>query len=120
ANLHQRGARILVAMPLAFTTLVRGRFWTQFGQTYRDIAPKVARDLAVLVFGIDPGVPGVRLAQELPKLKATAHNVFCLEEKDMSNPGVRCNATGARALGLSLMPEDDGVEAAERLEELAE
>jgi len=119
SNLHQRGARIMVAMPLAFTTLVRGRFWTQFGQTYRDIPPKVARDLAVLVFGIDPGVPGVRLAQELPKLKATAHKVFCLEDKDAINPGVRFNATGARALGLSLTPEDDEVEAAERLEKLA-
>ena len=119
ANLHQRGARILVAMPLAFTTLVRGRFWTQFGQTYRDIPPKVARDLAVLVFGIDPGVPGVRLAQELPKIRATAHNVFCLEDSDAGNPGVRFNATGARALGLALTPEDDEVEAAERLEKLA-
>lgn len=118
-NLHRRGARILVAMPLAFTTLVRGRFWTPFGQAYRDIPPKVSRDLAVLVFGIDPGAPGVRLAQEVPKLTATARNVFCLEDNGANTPGVRFNGTGARALGLSLMPEEDEVEAAERLERLA-
>jgi len=118
-RLHHRGSRILVAIPLAFTTLVRGRFWTPFGQAYRDIPPKVSRDLAVLVFGIDPGAPGVRLAQEVPKLNTTAHKVFCVEDSGASNPGVRFNATGARALGMSLMPEDDEVEAADRLERLA-
>ena len=118
-KLHHRGSRIVVAIPLAFTTLVRGRFWMPFGQAYRDIPAKGSRDLAVLVFGIDPGAPGVRLAQEVPKLNATAHKVFCLEDSGASNPGVRFNATGARALGMSLMPEDDEVEAAERLERLA-
>src|SRR3569832_1212153 len=98
-NLHQRGARIMVAMPLAFTTLVRGRFWTQFGQTYRDIPPFVVCVLVVLVFGFVSGVFGVRLAQELPKLKATAHNVFCLEDSSASNPCVPFYATGAGALG---------------------
>ncbi len=117
-HLQRAGSRILVTLPLAFSTLTRARHWNRYGQVFRDVPANIARDLAILVIAIQSGVPGVRLAQELPKLAATTRSVLCLEDSAETGNCMRFRGTGIRAVGVSLNPSEAETQIIERLQRL--
>jgi hypothetical protein len=100
-RLNGAGLRVLLAVPVHFNTIARPRFWMAYAAAYRQTPPDVLRDLAFAVFGIDTGVPNIRLAQELPKLSRGIHPIICMiDHRD--GAGIQFARTGAFALGMAL------------------
>lgn len=118
-RLHRDGLRVLVALPVAFTTLARPRSCANYMHSCQEIPAEIRRDFASLVFGIGPGVPGIRLGQEVPKLGAITKNVFCVAD-DVTGAGLRFAGTGARALGCSFGSSDSETRAIERVKRLGQ
>jgi hypothetical protein len=106
SRLRRDGLRILMAVPLAFATLSRPRYWSSYCNAYRTIEADVARDLSAIVFGIDAGVPAIRLGQELPKLAGMMGNFFCAVSEVSGGTGTRFRGTGAGALGIAIAPSE--------------
>lgn len=98
-TLRRSGARLLLAVPLHFTTLARSRAWAQFNDAYRSIPQEILRDMVFVVTELE-GVPNIRLVQELPKLIG-ARYLFCVIERDGAT-AVRGAGVGIHALGFDL------------------
>jgi len=103
ANLQRDGMRILLAAPLHFGTLAFPRPWQSFSAAYRDLPSEIRRDLGFIVFGFDPGVPNIRLAQELPKVTKHARHVFCAVAGPPDN-AAKFGHTGIQAVGMVIDP----------------
>jgi hypothetical protein len=97
-ELRRSGARLLLALPLHFSTLGRSRAWTQFNNTYLSLEREVLRDIVFVVTELE-GVPNIRIVQELPKLAGVRY-LFCVIERD-GVTAVR-GAGGIHALGCEL------------------
>jgi hypothetical protein len=100
-RLNSAGLRVMLGVPVHFNSIARPKYWMAYAAAYRQAPPDVIRDLAFMVFGIDSGVPNIRLAQELPKLGRATHPVVCLTEC-YETAGQQFARTGAYALALVL------------------
>jgi hypothetical protein len=103
SDLRRAGLRVLIAMPLHFTTLSRPRFWSRYSAAIDAVPPELLRDIAFMVHGFDAGVPNIRLVQEIPRLTRLSRHVFCLFD-DEEGVGARFRNTGTYAIGLALSP----------------
>lgn len=117
-RLNSAGLRVLLAVPVHFTTIARPRFWMTYAAAYRQIPTDVLRDLAFVVFGTDQGVPNIRLAQELPKLSRGTHHVFCMIDH-CESAGTQFAKTGAYAIGSTLNAREPEKQIFEKLNVLA-
>lgn len=108
------GARLLVFVPLHFQTVSRQRYWAYYRNVISALAPDELIDLRFLIYGIDPGVPNVRLIQELPKLSAFSRGIFCLCA-DAALVHRQFNNTGIQAAGLAARPGEPEQSLIERL-----
>ena len=99
----QDRSRLMLAVPLHFSTLARRRAWAEFSKTYRTVPRDVLSNMVFVVFSLE-GVPNLRLAQELPKLSGRRH-VFCALEPN-SPVGERFGGTAIHAVGME-MPSHD-------------
>ena len=98
--IRRAGGRLLLFVPLHFVTISRPRYWKHYRQALSLLGPKERIDLRFLVHGIDPGIPNVRLIQELPKLSIYSRGIFCLSG-DTSQIHRQFHNTGIRAVGLA-------------------
>jgi len=98
-TLRKDGVRLLLGVPLHFSTLSRPRPWKIFNDLYSQIPPVLLRELVFVIFGLE-GVPNVRLVQEMSKLATTRH-VFCVTEPD-NTVAARFAYVRAHAVGLEL------------------
>jgi hypothetical protein len=94
---RQDGSRVLLAIPLHFSTLARPRPWAEYSAIYRAIPADMLRHLVFVIHALE-GVPNSRLVQELPKLTGARH-VFCALERD-DPVGKRFGSTGVHAIGM--------------------
>jgi hypothetical protein len=117
-RLRTAGLRVILAVPIHFTTVARARSWRAYSETLRQIDEEVRRDLAPVVFGIDYGVPHVRLAQELPKLSRMSYRVFCVVDR-CQGAGARFVKSAAHGVGITFDEKEDEPISAMRLRELA-
>lgn len=108
------GGRLLVFVPLHFQTVSRQRYWGFYRNAISALAPDELIDLRFLIYGIDPGVPNVRLIQELPKLSAFSRGIFCLCA-DAALVHRQFNNTGIQAAGLAARPGEAEQNLIERL-----
>jgi hypothetical protein len=97
------GGRLLVFVPLHFQTMSRQRYWALYRDAISALASNELTDLRFLIYGIDAGVPNVRLIQELPKLSAYIRGIFCLCA-DAALVHRQFNNTGIQAVGLAARP----------------
>jgi hypothetical protein len=104
-SLRSSGMRFIFAVPVHFSTLSRMKSWQVYSAAYRHVPKDIAGDLAFVVFGIDKGVPHIRLVQELPKLAVGAYRVLCAVEETESL-ATRFARTGAHGVGLVLSPKN--------------
>jgi len=98
-TLRKDGVRLLLGVPVHFSTLSRPRPWKMFNDLYSQIPPALLRELVFVIFGLE-GVPNVRLVQEMSKL-ATSRHVFCVTEPD-NTVAARFAYVRAHAVGLEL------------------
>jgi hypothetical protein len=117
-RLRAAGLRIILAVPVHFTSVAHPRMWRDYSGALRQIPDEIARDFAFVVFGIDHGVPHIRLAQELPKLSKRAYRVFCAIDR-WQGAGARFAGTGAHGVGAALAEKEDELHAISRLREVA-
>lgn len=117
-RLNAAGLRVLLAVPVHFNSIARPRFWMTYAAAYRQTPADVSRDLAFVVFGIDTGVPNIRLAQELPKLSRGIHSIICMIDH-CEGAGIQFARTGAYALGLALGHREPEKPVFEKLDGLA-
>lgn len=103
ADLRRAGLRVLLAVPIHFSTLCRPRNWSRYRACCEAVAPELFRDIAFLLFGFESGVPHIRLTQELPKLTRLSSQLYCLVD-DADAAGQRFRNTGAHAIGIALQP----------------
>ena len=108
--LRSAGLRVILAAPVHYSTLSRTKSWHRYSLVYRRMPKELQRDLAFVVVGIDPGVPHIRLVQEVPKLALGAYRVLCAVETP-GGAGSRLARTGAHGIGFSLDPEIDEIKA---------
>ncbi|HEY1837020.1 MAG TPA: hypothetical protein VGG36_05135 [Rhizomicrobium sp.] len=99
--LREAAMRIILAVPVHFTTIARGRYWDAYSARYRLLAKNVARDLAFVISGIEKGVPHIRLVQELPKLSVNAFRVLCLLDH-VEGSHTRFARSGTHGIGVAL------------------
>jgi hypothetical protein len=118
SRLRTAGLRVVLAVPVHFMTVARARSWRAYSDTLRQIDEEIRRDLAPVVFGIDYGVPHVRLAQELPKLSRMSYRVFCVVDR-CQGAGARFAKSAAHGVGIALDEKEDEPRSATRLRELA-
>jgi hypothetical protein len=118
-RLRAGGLRLILAVPVHFSTIARPRSWRAYDQMLKSSVAEGRRDIAFVVFGIHHGVPHVRLAQELPKLSRRSYRVLCVVER---GPGasMRFSKTGAHGIGLAVCEHDDEIETGERLRKLGD
>jgi len=102
-DLRQSGLRVILAVPLHFSTLCRLRHWARYHAFYETFPSELFRDIAFLVYGFDSGVPHIRLSQELPKLSRMTSYIYCIVD-GAEAAGQRFANTGAHAIGLALQP----------------
>jgi hypothetical protein len=119
-RLRRDGFRLQVALPVAFETIGRSRSWSDYLRTFREIPAELTRDLALMVFGIDSGVPGIRITQELPKLLSVSKAIFCVADDSTGGNGARFSGTGVRALGIALDHSQSELQSIERLKRLGQ
>lgn len=103
ADLRRAGLRVLLAVPIHFSTLFRPKNWSRYRACCEAVAPEFFRDIAFLLFGFESGVPHIRLTQELPKLTRLSSQLYCLVD-DAEAAGQRFRNTGAHAIGIALQP----------------
>jgi hypothetical protein len=118
SRLRAGGLRVVLAVPVHFATIGRSRSWRDYSDALRRVTAETRRDLAFIVFGIDRGVPNIRLAQELPKLSRMACRVFCIADR-CQGVGARFVSTGAHGVGITLDEKDDELQSASRIREIA-
>jgi hypothetical protein len=96
---RRAGGRLLIVVPLHFTTVCRPRYWLRYRAEAADMAPEDIFDMLFLLHGVDQGVPNVRLIQEIPKLALISRRIFCLAE---NADGIQrqFDNTGIQGLGL--------------------
>jgi hypothetical protein len=94
------GGRLLIAVPLHFTTLCRPRYWRSYCNAASSMPAENLVDLLFLLHGIDSGVPNVRLNQELPKLVSLTRRIFCLAE-EVGQIQRQFHNTGVQAIGIA-------------------
>jgi len=97
SQMRVEGARVLLAVPLHFTTLARQRIWADFNKLYATISHDILRDVIFVILDLE-GVPNIRLIQELPKLAAARHILCALDHNDRI--GERFANTNVHAFGL--------------------
>lgn len=112
--IRQAGGRLLIFVPLHFLTVSRQRYWAQYREAISGLASEELTDLRFLIHGVDPGVPNVRLIQELPKLSAFCRGIFCLASEAAQIPR-QFNNTGIQAVGLAVRPGEPEQHLIERL-----
>lgn len=103
ADLRRAGLRVLLAVPIHFSTLCRPSNWSRYRACCEAAAPELFRDIAFLLFGFESGIPHIRLTQELPKLTRISSQLYCLVD-DAEAAGQRFRNTGAHAIGIALQP----------------
>lgn len=118
SRLRAEGLRVILAVPVHFMTVARPRSWRVYADAFRHVPQEVARDLAFIVFGIDHGVPHIRLAQELPKLSRKAFRVLCAIDRSQG-ANARFAKTGAHGVGTALEDGEDELQSAARIKEVA-
>lgn len=118
ADLRRAGLRVLLAVPIHFSTLCRPKNWSRYRALCEASAPELFRDIAFLLFGFDSGVPHIRLTQELPKLTRISSQLYCLVD-DAEAAGQRFRNTGAHAIGIALQPSAPEKPWIERLKVMA-
>ena len=118
-ELHRSGLRIMSGVSVALDTLSHSRLWASYSKDLQAMSPDIFRDLAFFVTGIGSGVPNIRLAQELPKLKRAARQIFCLVE-DRGYIGTRFARTGTHAIGIALSLSETEAFSMSRIRELAQ
>jgi hypothetical protein len=96
---RQARSRVLLAVPLHFSTLGRPRAWAAYGEIFRAIPRDVLLHLVFVIFALE-GAPNSRLVQELPKL-AGARHVFCALDYD-DPAGERFRDTSVHAIGMEI------------------
>jgi hypothetical protein len=102
-DLRQSGLRVILAVPVHFSTLCRLRHWGRYRAFYETFPSEIFRDIAFLVYGFDSGVPHIRLSQELPKLSRMTSYIYCIVD-GAEAAGQRFANTGVHAVGLALQP----------------
>lgn len=117
-RLRSEGLRVILAVPVHFMTVARPRSWRDYADAFRHVPQEVARDLAFIVFGIDHGVPHIRLAQELPKLSRKAFRVLCAIDRSQG-ANARFAKTGAHGVGTAIEDSEDELQSAARIKEVA-
>lgn len=118
SRLRTAGLRVILAVPVHFMTIARPKSWRDYSNTLRQIDEEIRRDLASIVFGIDHGVPHIRLAQELPKLSRMAYRVFCVVDHSQGL-GARFAKTGAHGVGSALDEKEEEAQSLARVREVA-
>jgi hypothetical protein len=118
-RLRAAGLRLILAVPVHFSTISRRRNWRAYDEVLKQSILQTRRDIAFVIFGIDGGVPHVRLAQELPKLSRVSHRVFCVVDR-CSGAGGRFAKTGAHGIGIALHENEDEIATGERLGKLGD
>lgn len=103
ADLRRASLRVLLAVPIHFSTLCRPKNWSRYRACCEAAAPELFRDIAFLLFGFESGVPHIRLTQELPKLTRLSSQLYCLVD-DAEAAGQRFRNTGAHAIGIAVQP----------------
>jgi hypothetical protein len=103
ADLRRAGLRVVLAVPIHFSTLCRTRNWSRYRAACEAVAPELFRDIAFVLFGFESGVPHIRLTQELPKLTRLSSQLYCLVD-DAEAAGHRFRNTGAHAIGIAIQP----------------
>jgi hypothetical protein len=116
-TIRQAGGRLLIFVPLHFLTVSRQRYWTHYREAISRLEPEELTDLRFLIHGIEPGVPNVRLIQELPKLSAFCRGIFCLST-DAPLIQRQFNNTGIQGVGLAARPGEPEKNLIERLDKL--
>jgi hypothetical protein len=96
-QMRTEGARVLLAVPLHFTTLARQRIWADFNKLYGTLSHDILRDVIFVILDLE-GVPNIRLTQELPKLSGARHIMCAIHHNDRI--GERFANTGVHAFGL--------------------
>jgi hypothetical protein len=117
-RLRMAGLRVILAVPVHFTSISHPRSWQEYAVALRQIPEAIARDFAFVIFGIDDGVPHIRLAQELPKLSKKAHRVFCAVDR-WQGVSQRFAGTGTHGVGTALRECDDEMQTISRIKEVA-
>ena len=118
SRLRAEGLRVILAVPVHFMTVARPRSWRDYSQLFREVSREVARDTAFIVFGIDHGVPHIRLAQELPKLSRIAFRVLCTIDRSQG-ANARFAKTGAHGVGTAVDEGEDELLSIARVKEVA-
>jgi hypothetical protein len=111
-DLRQLGLRVLIAIPIHFSTLCRAKNWTRYRSVCESVSLETFRDIAFLLYGFDSGVPHIRLVQELPKLTRFSPHLYCIVD-NAEAAGHRFRNTGAHAIGIALQsgtPEKPWIE----------
>jgi hypothetical protein len=117
-QLRAAGSRLILAVPVHFSTVSRPRSWRVYDELLK-LSGQTRRDIAFMVFGIDHGVPHVRLVQELPKLSRMSYRVFCVVDR-CSGAGGRFAKTGAHGIGIAVGDDEDEVATGDRLRKLGD
>ena len=117
-RLRRAGLRVVLAVPVHFTTIGSQRSWRDYSATMRQMPDEIARDFAFVVFGIEHGVPHIRLAQELPKLSKRSYRVFCAIER-WQGVGARFAGTSAHGVGAALSERGDELQSISKVREVA-
>lgn len=117
-ELRCAGLRVLLAVPIHFSTLCRPKNWSRYRARCEAVAPELFRDIAFLLFGFESGVPHIRLTQEFPKLSRFSAQLYCLVD-DGEAAGQRFRNTGAHAIGIALPPGGPEKPWIERMKSLA-
>ena len=111
-ELRRSGLRILLAIPIHYSTLCRPKHWARYRAVCTAASPEIFRDIAFLHYGFDCGVPHIRLAQELPKLTHFTPHLYCIVDS-AEGAGHRFRNTGTHAIGIALqggIPEKPWIE----------
>lgn len=98
-ELHRNGQRLLLGIPLHFSTLGHSRNWNHFNDAFRGISKQVLRDMVFIVHDFGD-VPNIRLVQELPKLAGARHVLCAIERSKLSE--IRSAGPIIHALGFEL------------------
>lgn len=103
-DLKAHNRRVLLACPIHWSTIARGRSWERFKDPLHALSKASAQDLLICVHGLDAGLPNIRLSQEFPKIAGHVRAVHaCLTYGDKSIE--RFANTQTTAVGFA-MPED--------------
>jgi hypothetical protein len=117
-RLKTTGARIILAVPVHFSTLSRMKSWQVYSAAYRCMPTDVQHNLAFVVTGIDRGVPHIRLVQEIPKLSVSAYRVLC-HIADSDSAGTRFARTGTHGIGIAIASGESEPQVVKSMQQIA-